>query len=469
MKKNSEKTARGGQENKMGVMPIPRLLFSMSLPIIISMLVQALYNIVDSIFVAMYNPVAGTAALTIAFPIQNLMIAVAVGLAVGMNALLSRALGEKDFDRANKIAGQGFFLTLCGYLLFLLVGIFLIPLYVSTQSGSDPLIRQYGVEYLSVICIGCIGIFIEITCERLLQSTGKTVLSMVTQMTGAIINIILDPILIFGLGMGIYGAAVATVIGQLVSGALGIFFNIFFNKEIKLRLIAILPRARLLKDILIIGIPSVLMQAIGSLMTYCMNMVLGSFENIGVSAMNVFGIYFKLQSFIFMPIFGLNNGMVPIIAYNYGAKRRERVMKTIRLAAVCAISYMLLGLAMFQIFPAQLLSIFNANAEMLEIGTVALRTISLSFIFAGFCIVTSSVCQALGKSIYSLFTSVGRQLLVLIPASFLLSLAGNVDLVWFAFPIAEIVSVILSVVFMLRVLKKLLPRSMEAPPSANAT
>lgn len=464
--KSTQQLAQGKRkENKMGVMPVPKLLFSMSLPIIISMLVQALYNIVDSIFVSMYDPIAGTAALTIAFPIQNLMIAVAVGLGVGMNALLSRALGEKDFDRANHIAGQGFFLTFCGYLIFLLLAFFGVSAYVSTQAGS-PLIQQYGSEYLFIVCIGCIGVFVEITCERLLQSTGKTVLSMVTQLAGAVVNIILDPIMIFGLGLGIQGAALATVIGQLVSGALGVILNLSFNKEIKLKPSAILPRARLQKEILIIGIPSVLMQAIGSVMTYCMNMVLSGFAAIGVSAMNVFGIYFKLQSFILMPIFGLNNGMVPIIAYNYGARKRDRVMKTVRLSAISAISYMLLGLAAFQIFPAQLLSIFNASEEMLRIGTVALRTISLSFVFAGFCIITSSVCQALGKSIYSLFSSIGRQLVVLIPAAFLLSLSGNVDLVWWAFPIAEIFSVLLSFFFMVRVLKKLLPKDMEPLPSS---
>lgn len=458
MKETAKLTKGAPKENKMGVMPVPRLLFTMSLPMILSMLVQALYNIVDSIFVAMYDPVAGTAALTVAFPIQNLMIAVAAGLGVGMNALLSRSLGEKSFDRANRIAGQGFFLTFCGYLIFLILGLFFVPAYVSTQSGSDALIQQYGSEYLSIVCVGCIAIFIEITSERLLQATGRTTLSMVTQMTGAIVNIILDPILIFTLDMGIPGAAIATVIGQIVSATLGIVFNLCCNKEISLRLSALLPQWRLLREMLAIGIPSVLMQAIGSVMTYCMNKVLISFPDCGVAAMNVFGIYFKLQSFIFMPVFGLNNGMVPIVAYNYGARKRARVMKTMRLAMICAVAYMLLGFAAFQLFPAQLLGIFNADAQMVEIGTVALRTISLSFIFAGFCIIILSVCQALGKSIYSLLTSMGRQLIVLIPVAILLSLTGNVDLVWLAFPIAEIVSVTLAVFFMLRVFKKLLPK-----------
>jgi len=448
------------KENKMGTMPVPRLLISMSLPMILSMLVQAFYNIVDSIFVAMYDPIAGTAALTIAFPIQNLMIAVATGLGVGMNALLSRSLGERRFDRANSIAGQGFLLTFCGYLIFLVLGLFFVPAYVSTQSGANALIQQYGSQYLSIVCVGCIAIFIEITCERLLQATGRTTLSMVTQMSGAIVNIVLDPIMIFTFDMGIAGAAIATVIGQAVSAILGIIFNLTCNKELSLRPSILIPRARLLTEILAIGIPSVLMQAIGSVMTYCMNKVLISFPDCGVSAMNVFGIYFKLQSFIFMPIFGMNNGIVPIIAYNYGARKRDRVMKTVRLAMILAVSYMILGLAAFQLFPAQLLGIFNADATMLEIGTVALRTISLSFIFAGFCIISLTVCQALGKSIYSLITSIGRQLVVLIPIALLLSLSGNVNLVWLAFPIAEIVSVILATLFMLRVLKKLLPKDL---------
>ncbi|MBQ8310352.1 MAG: MATE family efflux transporter [Clostridia bacterium] len=447
------------RENKMGILPIPKLLFTMSVPIIISMLVQALYNIVDSVFVAMYDNVAGTAALTLAFPMQNLMIAVAVGLAVGMNALLSRALGEKNFERANKIAGQGFFLTLCGYVLFLIIGIFAVEFYVGTQAGNGETrakIMEFGVDYLSIICICSIGVFIQVTCERLLQATGKTMLSMVVQLAGAVTNIILDPIMIFSFGWGIKGAAIATVIGQLVSAALGLLFNLKYNREITIRLFNIIPTLSLIREILIIGIPSVLMQAIGSVMTFCMNKVLGGF---GVDAMNIFGIYFKLQSFIFMPVFGLNNGMVPIIAYNYGARKRERVMKTIRLAAVCAVAYMLLGLAIFQLFPAQLLGIFNASESMLAIGQPALRTISLSFIFAGFCIVTSSVCQALGKSIYSLFSSIGRQLVVLIPSAYLLSLSGKLDLVWWAIPIAEIVSVALSVVFMTVVLKKVMPKS----------
>lgn len=455
-----EETLSGTEQHndRMGTLPIPKLLFTMSLPIIISMLVQAMYNIVDSIFVAMYDNVAGTAALTLAFPMQNLMIAVSVGLAVGMNALLSRALGEKNYERADRIAGQGFFLTLCGYLLFLFIGIFAVEAYVELQADGNAQIVSFGTEYLSIVCVLSLGVFIQVTCERLLQATGKTVHSMLIQLAGAVTNIILDPIMIFTMGLGISGAAIATVIGQWVSALLGIIFNLKYNKELTIRIANIIPDGALLREILAVGIPSVLMQAIGSVMTFCMNKVLIGFPECGVDAMNVFGVYFKLQSFVFMPIFGLNNGMVPMIAYNYGARKRSRVVSTIRLAVVCAVCYMLLGLLVFQLFPARLLGIFNASSGMLEIGVTALRIISLSFAFAGFAIVTSSVCQALGKSVYSMFTSIGRQLVVLIPSAYLLSLSGNVSAVWWAFPIAEIVSLMLSVTFMLIVLKKLMPK-----------
>lgn len=445
------------KENKMGVMKIPQLLYSVSIPIIISMLVQALYNIVDSIFVAQYDNVAGTGALTIAFPIQNLMIASAVGLAVGTNALLSRSLGEKNFEKANKVAGQGFFLNFCGYLVFLLLGIFFVPLYVDIQAEGS-LLSEYAKEYSAIVCIASVGVFIQIVTERLLQATGKSMLSMFVQLSGTIINLALDPILIFGYfgfpEMGIRGAALATVIGQIAAAIIGIIVNLKFNKEITLKLKNLIPCWELLKTMLIIGIPSVLMQAIGSVMTFCMNKILIGFQGIGVEAMNVFGIYFKLQSFIFMPIFGLNNGMVPIIAYNYGARKKSRVSATIKLAAITATGYMLLGFAVFQIFPKGLLGFFNASDVMVAVGVPALRIISLSFIFAGFAVITQAVCQALGKSIYSLITSGGRQLVVLIPVAFLFSLSGNVDLVWWSYPLAEVMSLALSVIFMIRVLKK---------------
>ena len=442
------------KENKMGTMKIPRLLFSVSVPIIISMLVQAMYNIVDSIYVAQFNPNEGTEALTIAFPIQNLMIAVAVGLAVGMNALLSRSLGEKNFEKANVIAGQGLFLTFCGYLLFLIIGVFFVSPYVSIQAGGNALLQEYGVEYLAIVCIGSLGVFVQVVVERLLQATGKSFFSMITQLSGAVVNIILDPILIFTFDMGVAGAAIATIVGQFFAAGIGIVLNLAVNKELCLKIRNMLPRAALIKDMLIIGIPSVLVQAIGSVMTFSMNMILGGFEG----ARNVFGVYFKLQSFVFMPIFGLNNGMVPIIAYNYGAKKRGRVFATIKLSAVVAVGYMLLGLMVFHAFPNLLLGLFDAGKQMLAVGAVAFRRISLSFVFAGFSIIASVTCQALGKSIYSMFISMGRQLVVLIPVAFLLSLSGNVDLIWWAFPIAEIMSLTLGVIFLLRVIKKSFPK-----------
>ncbi len=422
------------KENKMGTEKIPKVLFSLAVPIIISMLVQALYNIVDSIYVAQYNNVEGTAALTIAFPIQNLMIAVGAGLGVGMNAILSRSLGQKNFDKANKAAGQGIFLNLVGYLLFLAFGFFFADKFAFSQAHDNGVFNEtlyeYAKDYISIISFGSICVFIQITMERLLQSTGKSIYSMITQATGAIVNIILDPIFIFGkLGvpeMGIKGAAIATVIGQFVAAVLGIIFNLTINKEIELKIKNIFPDKNLVRDILIIGIPSVLMQAIGSVMTFSMNTILKGF---GLSALNVFGIYFKLQSFVFMPIFGLTNGIIPIVSYNFGAEKPKRVFATIRLGAICSVSYMAFGLLMFQTIPEVLLGFFNANAEMILIGKAALRIISISFVLAGFAIICTCVCQALGKSIYSLILSVCRQLVVLIPVAYLLSLTDKVNLI----------------------------------------
>lgn len=447
------------KENKMGTMPVGRLLFSMSVPIIISMVVQALYNIVDSIYVAQYDPVAGTGALTVAFPIQSLMIAVSVGLAVGMNALISRSLGEKDFNKANVMAGQGFFLMMMGYLFFLVIGLFLVGPYVSTQAAEGSLLYTYSRDYLSVVCVFGFGVFVQVVTERLLQATGKAFYSMIIQLAGAVVNIILDPVFIFGWfgvpEMGIKGAAIATVIGQCTAAVIGLVFNILLNKEIKLEIKNFIPRKKPIFEMLAIGIPSVLMQAIGSVMTFTMNMILISFSNV---ALNVFGVYFKLQSFVFMPVFGLNNGLVPIVSYNFGARRRDRVFSSMRLAIFVAVGYMLLGFLAFQLLPETLLGIFNASSEMLEIGSVALRIISISFIFAGFSMVCSSTCQALGKSIYSLIISVARQLGVLLPAAYLLSLSRNLSLVWLAFPIAEAVCLALCVFFLFRVMRRVFPK-----------
>lgn len=443
------------KENKMGVMPVNQLLISMSLPMMISMLVQALYNIVDSVFVSRINENALT-AVSLAFPIQTLMIALGSSTGVGINALLSKSLGEKNFNKANKTAVNGIFLSWVSYVVFLLVGIFLTgPFYLSQT--KDAQIIEYGKQYLTIICCCSFGMYTQFVSERLLQSTGKTFYTMITQGTGAIINIILDPIFIFGYfgvpRMGVAGAAIATVIGQIVAGIAAMIINIKKNTEIRIQFRGFKPDMHIIAQIYRVGIPSIIMQAIGSVMTYGMNKILLAFTS---TAAAVFGVYFKLQSFIFMPVFGLNNGMVPIIAYNYGAGKKGRLIKTIKLSIAYAVVLMLIGFAVFQIFPAQLFALFEASETMLSIGIPALRIISISFLLAGFSIVCSSVFQALGNGVYSMFVSIARQLVVLLPVAYLLSLSGSVTNVWWAFPIAELMSVLLSSFFMYRIYHKVI-------------
>lgn len=438
------------EENKMGIMPVNRLILSMSLPIMISMLVQALYNIVDSIFVAKISENALT-AVSMAFPIQNLMIAVGVGTAVGVNALLARALGAKDYERVNRIAENAVFLVAASYLLFLVIGLFFAEPFYRSQTEIEEII-QYGKEYLTICCCMSFGVFTQVMFERLLQATGKTIYTMFTQGIGAIVNIIMDPIMIFGLlgcpKMGVAGAAAATVIGQIVAGILSVWLNHTRNHEVKIRMKEAKPDLPVIRQIYGIGVPSIIMQAIGSVMTYGMNRILISFT---ATATAVFGVYFKLQSFVFMPVFGLNNGIIPIVAYNYGAKNRERVVRTIRYSIAYAVSIMLLGFLVLQVFPEPLLLLFNASETMMSIGIPALRTISLSFILAGFCIACGSVFQALGRSVFSMVVSVARQLVVLLPAAYGLAGLGNVDLVWWAFPIAELMSLVMTAYFMVRI------------------
>lgn len=438
------------EENKMGVMPVNRLILSMSLPIMISMLVQALYNIVDSIFVAKISENALT-AVSMAFPIQNLMIAVGVGTAVGVNALLARALGAKDYDRVNRIAENAVFLVAVSYALFLVIGLFLVEPFYRSQTDIEEIIR-HGKEYLTVCCCLSFGVFTQVMFERLLQATGKTIYTMVTQGIGAIVNIILDPIMIFGLfgcpKMGVTGAAAATVIGQIVAGILSVWLNHTKNHEVKIRMKEAKPDLQVIRQIYGIGVPSIIMQAIGSVMTYGMNRILISFT---ATATAVFGVYFKLQSFVFMPVFGLNNGIIPIVAYNYGAKNRKRVLSTIRHSIAYAMSIMTLGFLVLQVFPGPLLQMFNASDTMMGIGIPALRTISLSFIPAGFGIACGSVFQAMGRSIYSMFVSMARQLVVLLPAAYILAGFGEVNFVWWAFPIAELMSLVMTVYFMIRI------------------
>lgn len=440
-------------ENKMGVMPVNRLLFSMSLPMILSMLVQALYNIVDSIFVAQIGETA-LAAVSLAFPVQNLIIAVSVGTGVGVNALLSRSLGEKNQENANLAAVNGLFVFFLSYLLFAVFGLFFARMYFTVQTSNPEIIEQ-GTIYLSICSIFSFGIFLEIALERIMQSTGRTIYNMITQGLGAIINIILDPILIFGLfgfpRMGIMGAAVATVIGQIIAMLLLLYFNIRKNSDVNLNMRRFRPDTAIIAEIYRVGLPSIIMQSISSVMTFGVNKILLLFSETAVS---VFGIYFKLQSFIFMPVFGLNNAMVPIVAYNYGAARKDRIMKTIRSSVTAAVAIMLAGLAIFQIFPEQLLYLFDASEHMMGIGVPALRIISLSFLFAGYCIVIGSVFQALGNGVYSLITSAARQLVCILPAAWLFASVFGLHAVWYAFPLAEIISVVLTTLLFRRIYQK---------------
>lgn len=444
----------GHTENKMGVMPVNKLLVTMSLPMIISMIVQALYNIVDSMFVAQLSENA-LSAVSLAFPVQNLMIAVGAGTGVGVNALLSKSLGEKNLSMVNKAANNGIFLSAVSFLVFAVLGGTLSGVFFQLQT-TDTEIISYGVSYLMICCVGSFGMFFQFGFERLLQSTGRTFYTMITQGVGAIINIILDPIMIFGLlgfpKMGVAGAALATVIGQIVAAGLAVFFNLRKNEEIKLSIRGFRPNGNAIKKIYAVGIPSTLMGSIGSVMVFGMNQILIAFTS---TATAVFGIYFKLQSFIFMPVFGLNNGMVPIISYNYGARKKKRIMQTIRLSVCYAVGMMLIGLLAFWVFTGPLLSIFNASPTLLEIGIPALRIISLSFLFAGFCIITLSVCQALGKGFLSLSVSVIRQLVIVLPVAYLLSKIG-LGAVWWAFPIAELASVALCILYLLHVYQKII-------------
>ena len=453
MKDNKTQSASPApQENKMGVMPIAPLLAGMAVPMMISMLVQALYNIVDSVFVARISQDALN-AVSLAFPLQNLMIAVGGGTAVGMNALLSRSLGEKKQDQADQAANTGIFLFLLSAVIFGVCGFLLARPFFLAQTDI-PSIVDYGTDYAR-ICLGLsIGIFSQFCFERLLQSTGRTVYSMITQLIGAVINIILDPILIFGLfgfpRMEVAGAAAATVFGQIIAALIGLWMNLRFNKDIHIRLRDIRPDRTVAREIYRVGLPSIIMQSIGSIMTFGMNKILISFTD---TATAVFGAYFKLQSFIFMPVFGLNNGMVPIISYNYGAARLNRVKKTFRLTAATATVIMVIGFSAFNLIPGTLLGFFSPSAEMLSIGTVALRIISVSFLLAGFCIIAGSMFQAIGNPVHSLIVSICRQLLVLLPAAWLLAQTGNLDLVWFAFPIAELMSLTLSVIFLRKTMR----------------
>ena len=448
-------------ENKMGIMPVGKLLMNMATPMIISMLVQALYNVVDSIYVSQISESAVT-ALSLAFPIQNLQIGFAVGIGVGVNSLLSKSLGEHNQEAANRTAGNGIILMLIVTVAFVLFGIFGVRPYYEMQSTVEETVEG-GIVYTSICCILTFGVFLSILCERLLQATGRTVHTMITQSTGAIVNIVLDPILIHGwLGlpaMGIAGAAWATVIGQWVSGLLALYFNLKFNPDVQFgkRYLKLDPHT--VKPILTVGVPSIVMNSIGSVMNFGMNQILQGFTE---TATSVFGIYFKLQSFFFMPLFGINNATISIIAFNFGARKPERIIKTLKISITAAVCLMTAGLLAFQFLPDMLLGLFNPSPEFLTIGRAALRTISWSFPVAAVCISLSACFQALGNGMYSTITSICRQLVVLLPAAYLLSLSGNVNNVWLSYPIAEVASGAATAFFFLRIFRQKIKPLFEA-------
>ena len=440
-------------ENKMGTMPVMQLILNMSLPMMFSMLVMALYNIVDSIFVAKINEDALT-AVSLAFPVQNLMISFAVGTGVGVNALLSKRLGQGNQQDVNKTAMNAVFLALCNYAVFFLAGLPLIRPYLASQGVSDGIIT-YGEDYLIIVLGMSFALFFGITFDRLLQSTGRTLYTMYSQLSGAIFNVIFDPLLIFGIGpfpkMGIRGAALATVLGQILGLGVSVFCNLKKNHDIQFRLRNILPEPRIIAEIYKVGVPSILLSSITSITTYFLNIILSAFSS---SAIAVYGVYFKLNSFIFMPVFGLNNGIVPIIAYNYGARNRKRITATIRNGLFLAMGIMLFGMALFELFPAQLLGLFDASPAMLAIGVPAIRIIACSFLGAALGITFSSVFQAFGSAVYSMIATFVRQILALLPAAYLLSLSGNVNAIWWSYLIAEVVSIIACIFFMHRIYKK---------------
>lgn len=443
------------QENKMGTMPVPKLLITMSLPMVISMFVQAMYNLIDSIFVAQINQDALT-AVNMSFPMQSLMIAFQTGLGVGMNAAVSRLLGEKKPREAGNAAVHGLILTLVNYLIFLTVGLTLLPLFFNVQSKSIAVV-DYGVEYLSVICVFSFGLFFQICFERFLQATGKTVYSMIMQGVGAFVNIFLDPVFIFGVemfgipAMGVRGAAIATVLGQCISCALGAFLHFKLNRDLRLKFRGFKIDRATVKKIYAVGIPSIVMSALMSVMTYCMNIILKGYEEAAATA---FGVYFKLQSFVIMPVFGMNNGIVPIIAYNYGARKGDRIIKTIKLGIIYATATMLVGLVLFQLLPEFFLSFFNPNEELIRIGVPALRTLSFSFIFVGGSIVMTSAFQALGNGVWSLFVFIVRLLVPALPLAAVFGMIGGTTMIWAALPISDLCGVILSAILMKKMYKQ---------------
>ncbi|MGN0426387.1 MAG: MATE family efflux transporter [Agathobacter sp.] len=442
-------------ENKMGYMPEGKLLLNMSLPMMLSMLVQAMYNIVDSIFVSRISEDALT-AVSLAFPLQSLMIAIAAGTGVGVNALISRALGEKRQDKVDQVASNGLFIYALSYVVVAILGVLAVrPFYAMQTGAGQENILELGVTYLSIVMVFSFGLFAQFIFERILQATGRTVFTMISQMVGAIINIILDPILIFGLlgfpKLGIAGAAVATVVGQIIAAIIGCIYNMKRNPDVHVSFKGFRPNGRIIGEIYMIGVPSIIMQSIGSIMTTGMNLILMGLSSTSAA---VFGVYFKLQSFFFMPVFGLNNGLIPIISYNYGAKNKKRMINTMKYGYIIALFFLLLGFAAFELIPEQLLLLFDASEDMLAIGIPALRIIGIHFLIAWFGIVTSALFQAVGSAVYSMYVSLARQLVVLLPAAYILAKLGGLALIWWSFPIAEVMSMIITLICLRLTMKK---------------
>ena len=443
------------KENRMGVMPIGKLLFSMSTPMVISFLVQSLYNIVYSIFLARYSPDA-LAAVSLAYPIQILMIAVSVGTGVGVNALLSRLLGEGKKDRAKATADNAVLLAIISSIAFAIFGIIATKAFFDAQTNSET-IRNLGYSYLSIVSIFSFGLILEVTYERILQSTGKTIYNMITQGIGAIINIILDPILIFGLlgapKMGVAGAAIATVAGQIVAMILSFVFNMKYNEEVDITFGKHIfkPDFIIIKDIYKVGIPSIAMQSMSTLMMLGLNKILVRYSDMAV---NVLGIYYKLQSFVFMPIFGLNNGMTPIVAYNYGARNKDRIMKVLKYSFLSSLVIMVIGTAIFWLFPKELMILFSPNEEMLRLGIPALRICSLCFILAAFDVIAIASFQSLGNGMYALYASFLRQLVLILPLAYVLSNMFGLEAVWYSIPLAELGCAFLDIYLMKKIYDK---------------
>lgn len=457
-----QKTAVTLRDNKMGVMPVGKLLINMAAPMILSMLVQAFYNVVDSIYISRYSSDAVT-ALGLAFPVQNVQIGCAVGIGVGVNSMLSKSLGEGNQEKANLVAGNGIFLALVFSAAVMLFGAFGTEFYYNVQT-KNPTILESGIQYTGICCMLTMGVYFEVLFERMLQATGRTFHTMFTQGLGAVINIVFDPVFIFGVewlgipAMGAAGAAIATVMGQWAAAGLALFFNIRFNKDVQLSLRYIRPRKAIVGPVLSIGVPSMIMNSVSSVMNFSLNQILMGFEKVtvglGETATAVFSIYYKLQSIFFMPLFGLNNATISVVAFNYGAQKPERITKTLKLAVCGALGFMIAGLLTFELLPGTLLSIFHLSGNFMELGKTALRVIAIHFPIAAVCIALGASFQALGNGIYSTITALCRQLVVLLPAAWLLSLSGNVHMVWWAFPMAELMSLAVTLICFARIYKR---------------